>query len=149
MSIYAVIRMKGKFSLSPTARTTMESLNLNRLYSCTLVPGTDSYLGMLQAAKDSVAYGEVDEKAIVLLLSRRGLLRDGKRLSGAKKPEEIAKLAKEIASSGKPLSQHSILPIFFLSPPKGGFGGSRKMAAGNGGLLGKNSAIGQLIEQMA
>jgi large subunit ribosomal protein L30 len=149
MSIYAAIRMKGKFSLSPSAKTTLESLNLTRLYACTLVPGTDSYLGMLQSAKDSIAYGEVDEKAISILLSRRGLLRDGKKLSAAKKPEEIAKLAKEIAGSQKPLSQHSLLPMFFLSPPKGGFGASRKMAAGNGGLLGKNSGIGNLIEIMA
>lgn len=146
----AVIRMKGKFTVHPDVKRTLQCLALSRLYSCTIVPDNDSMRGMLQAAKDVVAYGEVDEQAIALLLSKRGKLRDGKKLSVAKKPEEIAKLAKEIAASGKTLSQHSIHPVFSLSPPRGGFG-SRKTQAqeAKDGVLGKNAHMSALISRMA
>jgi hypothetical protein len=76
------------------------------------------------------------------------MTRDAKKLSSVKKPEEMAKLAKEIAASGKPLSQHALLPLFFLAPPRGGFGGSKKSHAPFG-PLGKNAKIGELIARMA
>jgi ribosomal protein L30/L7E len=148
MSRIAVIRMKGKFSLSPTVKSTLETINLPRLYSCTLLAENDTTIGMLQACKDVVSFGAVDEQIVELLLTKRGLTRDGKKLSASKKPDEISKLAKEISTSEKSLSTHGILPIFFLAPPKGGMG-SKKFNVASGGVLGKNAAIGELISRMA
>ena len=147
MSRIAVIRMKGKFSLSPTVVSTLSNLRLDRLYACTILPGGDSAKGMLQACKDMVSFGEVDKETISILLQRRGKTADGKKLSAAKKPEEIAKLASEIASSEKKLLEHGIFPVFFLSPPKGGFG-TRKAHVPYG-PLGKNPGISELIARMA
>lgn len=144
----AVIRLKGKYAISPTVRSTLKSLSLTRLHTCTLLPANEGTLGMVRACKDAVSFGEVDEEAIGLLLSRRGTTRDGRKLSASMAPDGIARLAKEIAGSGKQLSSHSILPVFFLSPPRGGFGGSKKSHAPFG-PLGKNSAIGGLIARMA
>jgi len=144
----AVIRLKGKYALNPSVKETLKSLSLTRLYTCTLLPENEGALGMIRACKDAVSYGAVDEQAVEMLLSRRGMARDGKKLSATMKPEAIAKLAKEISASGKALSSHALLPIFFLAPPRGGFGGSKKSHAPFG-PLGKNAHIGELISNMA
>ena len=147
MSAIAIIRMKGKFTLSPRVNKTLEYLRLNRLYTCVLMQGSDSLNGMLQTCKDVVTYGALDEEALTLLLTKRGYTKNNKKISEGKKPEEIRKLAKEVAS-GKPLSELAIRSVFFLAPPKGGFG-ERKAAAGQGGVLGKNAKIGEIIALMA
>jgi len=145
----AIIRLKGKRGITPTVKATYVSLNLNRLHTCTLLPDTESFRGMVQACKDSVSFGQVDEQTIEMLLLRRGLTRDGKKLSVSKKPEEIAKLAKEISASDKSLSDHAILPFFFLAPPRGGFDGGSKKSPAPFGPLGKNVKIGELLASMA
>ncbi|MCX6771618.1 MAG: uL30 family ribosomal protein [Candidatus Micrarchaeota archaeon] len=145
----AVIRLKGKRGITPKVKATFVSLNLNRLHTCTLLPDTDGFRGMVQACKDSVSFGPVDEQAIEMLLIRRGLARDGKKLSATMSPEAIAKLAKEISSSGKSLSEHAILPFFFLAPPRGGFDGGSKKSPAPFGPLGRNAKIGGLLAKMA
>ena len=145
----AAIRLKGKRGITPGVKATFVSLSLNRLHTCALLPDTDGSRGMIQACKDSVSFGPVDGSTIEMLLLRRGLTRDGKKLSASKKPEEIAKLAKEIAASDKPLSEFSILPFFFLAPPRGGFDGGSKKAYAPTGPLGKNAKIGELLAKMA
>jgi large subunit ribosomal protein L30 len=144
----AVIRLKGKRGMAPWVSATLESLSLNRLYTCTLLPSSEGSRGMVQSCKDAVSFGEVDGQAIGLLLSKRGLLRDGRKLSLAKKPGEIEKLAGEIAKGEKTLSKHGILPVFFLSPPRGGFAGGKKSQPPFG-PLGRNPKIGALIAKMA
>lgn len=148
MSKFAVIRLKGLFSISPTIERTLESLRLTKLYSCAVVPMNPSTKGMLQVAKDVVAYGEVDEKALLLLLSKRGKSLDGKKLSASKKPAEMGKLASEIMASEKQLHEFGVQSLFSLSPPKGGFDGSRKSGTPYG-PLGKNKDISGLISKMA
>jgi len=145
----AVIRLKGKRGITPKVKATYVSLNLNRLHTCTLLPDTEGSRGMVQACKDSVSYGLVDEQTIEMLLLRRGLTRDGKKLSAGMKPEAISKLAKEIAASDKSLSDHAILPFFFLAPPRGGFDGGSKKSYAPYGPLGKNPKIGELLAKMA
>jgi len=145
----AVIRLKGKRGITPKVKATYVSLNLNRLHTCTLLPDTGGSRGMIQVCKDSVSFGPVDDSTIEMLLLKRGLTRDGKKLSASMKPEAIAKLAKEIAASGKSLSDHAILPFFFLAPPRGGFDGGSKKAHAPSGPLGKNPRIGALLASMA
>ncbi|VVC01885.1 50S ribosomal protein L30 [uncultured archaeon] len=143
----AIIRLKGKFSVAPRAKNTLINLRLDRLYSCTLLPEGETAKGMAQACKDSVSFGEASKESIALLLSRRGRTVGGKKISEASKPEEIEKLASEIASSPKKLEELGIFPVFFLSPPRGGFGERKSHAPF--GPLGKNPQINGLISRMA
>lgn len=147
MSRIAVVRLKGKFSVSPSVKLTLSSLRLKRLYACVLLPEGENAKGMLQACKDVVSFGEAGKETIALLLQKRGKTTDGKRLSSVKKPEEIEKLSAEIASSPKKLAELGVAPVFFLSPPRGGFG-SRK-AHVPFGPLGRNPEINELISRMA
>lgn len=139
----AVIRLHGKFSLSPDIRTTLSCLKLNRLYACALVPENPSTKGMLQSCKDVVSFGTVDEGTVAMLLERRGKGADGKRLTA----EKAGKIAKEFVSSGKKLEELGASSVFFLSPPKGGF--ARRKSASPFGPLGKNPEISELISKMA
>ena len=143
----AIIRLKGKFSVSPSVRSTLENLRLDRLYACTLLPEGVTAKGMLQACKDAVSFGEASKESISLLLEKRGKTTDGKKLSLAKKPEEIGKIATEVAASEKKLEEFGVSSVFFLSPPKGGFG-SRK-AHVPFGPVGRNPEINDLISRMA
>ena len=145
----ALIRLKGKRGITPKVKATYVSLNLNRLHTCTLLPDTVGSRGMIQVCKDSVSFGPVDEQTIEMLLLRRGLTRDGKKLSATMKPEAIAKLAKEISASDKSLADHAILPFFFLAPPRGGYEGGSKKTYAPSGPLGKNMQIGELLAKMA
>jgi large subunit ribosomal protein L30 len=147
MSKLAVVRLKGLFSTSPNIKKTLESLKLSRLYACTLVPMDPSYKGMLQEAKDVLSFGEISKETVALLLKKRGRTLDGKKLSEAMAPEDIEKLAEEIFSSGKKPQELGVQNVFFLSPPKGGFGKSRK-ASMPYGPLGKNDNISELIARM-
>ncbi len=143
----AVIRLKGKFSLSPKINSALSSLRLDMLYSCVLLPEGEAAKGMIHACKDVVSYGKVTKEDIETLLTRRGRTQDRKKLSLSKKPEEIKKLAAEIDSSDKKLSALGVYPVFFLSPPKGGFG--RRKANAPFGPLGKNAEMSNLIGRMA
>ena len=143
----AIIRLKGQFSISPTVKSTLSSLRLDRLYACTVVEDSDSEKGMLQACKDFVSYGPVEKESIALLIAKRGRTSDGRRLSGAKKPEEIKKVLDEFLA-GKKLAALGVSNVFYLSPPTGGFSGSRK-AHKPFGPLGKNEKIAELISKMA
>jgi len=142
----AAIRMKGKFSLNPNVKTALTSLKLDRLYACTLLPENEATKGMIHSCKDVVAYGQVEKETIALLLAKRGKTSDGKRLSIAMKPEQIKKVLEELLSGKKP-SDIGISPVFFLSPPAGGFG--KRKAHVPFGPLGKNPEIADLISRMA
>lgn len=139
----AVIRLHGKFSLSPDIRTTLSCLRLNRLYTCALVPENASTKGMLQSCKDVVSFGVVDENTVSMLLERRGRTSGGKRLTA----EQAGKIAKESLSSGKKLEEFGVSSVFFLSPPKGGF--TIRKSTAPFGPLGKNADISGLISKMA
>jgi ribosomal protein L30/L7E len=147
MAKLALIRLKGMFSLSPTVRSTLSSFRLDRLYSCTVVDDSDSTKGMIQSCKDFVSYGPVGKESIALLLAKRGKTTEGKKLSAAKKPEEIKKALDDFLA-GKKLSALGVSSVFYLAPPRGGFAGSR-MSQKPFGPLGKNEKIGELISRMA
>ncbi|MEM4554999.1 MAG: uL30 family ribosomal protein [Candidatus Anstonellaceae archaeon] len=141
MGILAVVRLKGKFSLSPKVKETFKSLNLPRLYCCTLVPDTPSFRGMLAACKDFVSFGKIEKEFAAEVLSKRGLKQDGTQIS-QKDAQEIALQL----DMGKSLSQLGVRPFVRLSPPKGGFG-SRKQPAPFG-PVGKNENISEIIGRM-
>jgi hypothetical protein len=100
---------------------------------------------MLFVCKDVVTFGDVSKDTIFLLLLKRGKTIDGKPLSEVKSPEEISSIASQVAE-GKKLSDFGISPVFFLSPPKGGFD-SKKLSYPLG-QAGKNPEIESLIARM-
>ena len=71
--MYAVIRIRGTIGARREIRDTLKMLNLLRINSCTIIPETPSYKGMLQKVKDYVTWGEASDETLALLLKRNGV----------------------------------------------------------------------------
>jgi large subunit ribosomal protein L30 len=145
--LIAVIRLRGTVGIKPNAKRTMESLNLNRKFSCVILPDTDINTGMLQAAHDYIAFGKInDESLLKLLIEKRG-----KTIMGHKKLEgNDLDAAFESLRSGTGVPT-GVRKVFHLHPPTKGFKGRGiKTARTQKGNLGRwaDGAIEELLRRM-
>jgi large subunit ribosomal protein L30 len=151
---FTVIRLRGKRGVRKKVEDTLKMLRLNRVNHASLVPGTSSFLGMLQFVKDYVTWGEVNEETTALLLKKRGFIVGNKKLSDQLVKEKLGynsidDLAKELNSSKIVLSRLPLLkPVFRLSPPSKGFKGSKHMPYPEGSLGYRGEAINDLLKRM-
>jgi large subunit ribosomal protein L30 len=149
-----VVRIRGTINVRGDVKDTLAMLRLHKPNHATLIPATPTYLGMLQKAKDYIAWGEASKETIAKLLRFKGRLIGGKRLT----EENLKKLGfkgfnhlAEALYSGKiRLKDISELkPVFRLHPPSGGFKRPVKKAFSEGGELGyRGEEINGLIEKM-
>jgi len=63
----AVVLVRGRVGTSYKVKTTLDSLKLFRKNNCVVIPKTSAYLGMLQAVKSYITWGEVDTEMLKLL----------------------------------------------------------------------------------
>jgi large subunit ribosomal protein L30 len=145
MAMLAIIRVRGNFGVKPAPKKTLRTLGLFTVNSCRLITDSPSTKGMIEVIKDYATWGEVSEKMVLALLTKRGYVGSFK-LSSKKKPEEIAKLAKE-AMSGKKFADLGIPCNFGLTPPQKGYqrGTKQRLPAGE---LGPRKDIEQLLSRM-
>ncbi len=153
MGVLLVLRVRGQVNARRTARETLARLNLRRRHNATLVPDTPEYLGMLRAVKDYVAWCPATKDVILELLRRRGrtpgwrpLTEDLVRQHGFSGFEELA----EALASGRVRLQDLdwMKPYFALQPPRGGFKRTVKRGASEGGVLGSNEGLIELVSRM-
>ena len=151
---FAVVRVRGVSDIKHQINETMDMLHLTRNCHATLVDNRPAYLGMLQKARNYVAYGEVSKETLIHLLSKRGRLVGDKKLTdeyaekvGKKSLDELAEalLKGELEFQKLP----GVKPIFRLHPPSKGFKGKVKQSYAAGGVTGyQGEAINKLLEQM-
>jgi large subunit ribosomal protein L30 len=139
MARIAIVRMRGNFGISPDVEKTLESLRLVKNNFCALVPDDPSHKGMVGMCKDFVAWGEVKEATVAKLLLSRG--KSAKKLD-AKSASETAKQF----FAGKSLKELGIEPVFRLSPPRKGYGGTKAQQPYGG--LGKREDMDELLLRM-
>ncbi len=150
----AVVRIRGISDINKEINDTMRMLHLTRKCHATLVDSRPSYLGMLRRTQNYVAWGEISEGIILLLLKKRGRLMGDKKLTddyaqkvGKKSLDELAKALHK--GEIKFLDLPSIKPVFRLHPPRKGFQGKTKRSYASGGVAGyQGEAISGLLEQM-
>ncbi|MEM3507098.1 MAG: 50S ribosomal protein L30 [Candidatus Bathyarchaeia archaeon] len=152
-----IVRIRGTAGVPEDIEYTLNSLRLYKKYNATIFYEKPEIEGMLIKAKDMITWGEVNEKTIELLLTKRGKLSNGKKLTDEFVKEKfglssIKDLAKAIVSFEIPLNklwEVGIKKVFKLHPPKGGFKYSIKRQYKNYGELGyRGEAINKLIERM-
>ena len=155
MPLFAVVRIKGTVNVRHDMRITMDLLNIRRKFWASVVPGTDSYMGMLEKVKDFVTYGEVDRETLKLLISKRGETRRGEKITDEiiKKNTNYSGLDEFvdvlISEKAKLNDFDWMKPYFRLTPPKGGFKKSTKRPFSDGGELGyRGSNINDLLRRM-
>ncbi len=152
--MYAILRVRGEVGVRRDIRRALELLRLHRVNHLALVPQSSMHKKMIEKVKDYVTYGEIDEKTLVQLLSKRA------RLHGNKLPDsEFMKnnrikgfegIAKSILSGEKKLADFGIKPVLRLRPPRKGFerAGIKKPYAAGGALGYRGAEIGEIIARM-
>ena len=149
-----VVRMRGTVNVPYWALTTLKSLHLNTRFSATLVPETSNYIGMLRKINQWVAWSKADSDTIKILIEKRGKKKDSELQSVKEKKTKseykgIDELVTIIASDKIKFSeQNNVKPWFTLNPPKGGFKKSTKKQFSDGGILGNNKELVEIVKRM-
>jgi len=150
-----VVRMRGTINVPYWAVNTLNSLHLNKKFSATLVPETSNYLGMLRKISHWVAWSKADPEIIKTLIEKRGKEKNPKLDSfkkGSKSAENykgIDELVNVIVNDEIKFSdQNNIKPWFSLNPPKGGFKKKTKRQFSDGGVLGNNKDLLEIVKKM-
>lgn len=150
---YLVVRMSGQINVPHWAKTTLALLKLDKKFRATIIPAKDNTLGMLDRVKHYISWQEVNLDIAKELFNKKG------RKEGYKKItiDDVTKLGfktiDDLASSvteGK-ISMNKIKPIkpwFALAPPKRGFKRSTRKTYGEGGVLGLNKELVELVRSM-
>ena len=149
-----VVRMRGTVNVPFWALTTLKNLYLNKRFSATLVPETSDYMGMLRKINQWVAWSKADTEIVKTLIEKRGKKKTPKldsKKEGESKDEYkgIDELVNVIVNNKIKFSdQNSIKPWFSLNPPKGGFKRKSKKQFSDGGILGNNKELLEIVKRM-
>lgn len=68
----AAVRIRGDIDVSHKASRTMDNLKLRKKNQCVVYEDSDAVRGMMNAVKDYIAYGELDDETLEKLEERRG-----------------------------------------------------------------------------
>jgi len=150
--MYAIVRIRGGVRTRPEINDTLDLLHMNRVNHCVVVKEDPHYRGMIQKVKDYVAWGQIDEDTLALLLEKRGRLSGNRRLTEALIKEKTAyssirDFAKAVNSGSASLKDLGIKPVFRLHPARKGLKSTKRTTA-QGGVLGFHESIGDLITKM-
>lgn len=151
---FLVVRMRGTVNVPFWALTTLKNLYLNKKFSATLVPENSDYLGMLRKINQWVAWSKADSEIVKTLIEKRGKKKtpklDTQKESGRKDEYKgIDELVDVIVNDKIKFSdQNSIKPWFSLNPPKGGFKRKSKKQFSDGGILGNNKDLLEIVKRM-
>ena len=150
-----VVRLRGTVNVPYWAVTTLKNLYLNKRFSATLVPETSDYLGMLRKISPWVAWSKADREIVKTLIENRAknknLESDSVRKTGKSKEDykDIDELVDVLVNDKIKFSeQNNVKPWFSLNPPKGGFKRSTKRQFSDGGTLGNNKDLLEIVKKM-
>jgi large subunit ribosomal protein L30 len=150
-----VVNLRGTVNLRAPVRRTLEQLHVARRFNSTIVPDTREYRGMLYAAKDHVAWCKADASVVEKILNSRAEKTTGNRpprwssSTAAETGNSFTELSEQIALGKVRLDGSQGFKAFFrLHPPRGGFNRSTRRPYNQGGVLGSNVDLPELIQKM-
>lgn len=151
----ALIRICGKSGIKKPIKDTLKMLRLYKKFSCTVIPGTKPYIGMIQKLDNYITWGEINLETLKALLEKRGRLPGKKPLTEFYIKEKInstfEQFARDVFDFKKEITDIPGLKSFFkLTPPKFGFERKgTKMPFSLGGTCGyRKDKINELIKRM-
>ncbi len=138
--MFAVIRIRGNVNLRAEIRDTFKMLRLSRVNHCVLIREDNPSLeGMIKKVKDWVTWGEISDKTLKDMVTKRGRL-PGDKVIPSKDVDSVTEKIKKNGESG-------IKPVFRLSPPIKGHK-PIKHPFPRGALGYRKDKINELIERM-
>ncbi len=141
--MFAVVRVRGPVNVSGKIEDTLGMLRLHKVNHCVFLQDTPNNKGMIQKAKDYIAYGTVDVESLTEVLSKRGRLEGDARLTDEYVKENsefasIASFAEALVNDDAKITDVPLLkPVFRLHPPRKGHAGIKRTAQ-QGGVLGNH-----------
>jgi large subunit ribosomal protein L30 len=150
--MYAIVRIRGGVNTRPEIIDTLDLLHINRVNHCVVVKEDPHYRGMIQKVKDYVAWGNIDDATLALLLEKRGRLAGNRRLTDKFVKEKTAfgsikEFAKAVNAGSTSLKDLGVKPVFRLHPARKGLRSTKKTVP-QGGVLGFHDSIKDLITKM-
>ncbi|MGA8405276.1 MAG: 50S ribosomal protein L30 [Nitrososphaeraceae archaeon] len=147
-----VVRIRGTVNIPYWADLTLRNLNLEKKFSATLVPDSPAYLGMLRKIAGMIAWSKADSTIVKELFLKKARRTGSIPISDSDVPNDfgnIEGLVTAIVEDKVKISElKNIKPFFRLNPPKGGFRRKTKKAYSDGGILGKNKELPELVRRM-
>lgn len=101
----AAIKVRGNVDVPKPIKDTMTNLGLKNRNQIRLYEDTESIRGMLNKAKDYIAYGEVSEETVEKLEERYGNAEVGETIS-ARPPSKGFKNTRKNVNQGGSLGKH-------------------------------------------
>jgi len=152
MKRLAAVRIRGEVGVRATIRDTLDMLKLFNVGNCILVDDRDSYVGMLQKAKDYITYGEIDSETLNKLVLKWGRLPGNGRIDEDLIKEKtdlpVDEFIESVLNFEHELSEIGIKDVFKLHPPRGGYKDTKR-GFGQGGSLGyRGEEINALLKRM-
>lgn len=149
-----VVNVHGLINTPRAVRATLVQLGIGKRFSATVVDDGPVSRGAVVACKDYVTWGPVEAEFLASLLQARGRVSKSRALDekglgeiGFKTHAELA--AKIMSDDVDRLSAVTGLkPFFSLSPPRGGFKRPLRRQFREGGVLGENPQLPDLVRRM-
>ncbi len=101
----AAVKVRGNVDVPQPVKDTMTNLGLKNRNEIRLYEDTESVRGMLNKAKDYIAYGEISEESVELLEERYDGVEVGNTIS-AKPPRKGFKNTRRNVNQGGSLGNH-------------------------------------------
>ena len=148
----AAIRVRGTTGVKREIADTMKMLRLNQINHAVILDENPSNQGMLQKAKDYITWGEIKEDTLTDVISKRGRLPGGSKLTEENIKENTSHSSIEDITKalfkGEKLDEMGIKPIFRLHPPRKGYKNIKKAYNEDGTLGYRGEDINNLIKKM-
>ena len=152
--MYAVVRLRGGVKTRQDIRDTLAMLHLDRINHCVILPETPNYEGMIQKAKDYIAWGTVNPETVAQMLRNRGKIEGRKALteeylSKNTKFKSFDELAKAICEGKVSVTEvPKLKPVFRLHPARKGLRGTKRAFIEGGDLGFHGTEINSLLNRM-
>ena len=153
MGLLLAVQLRGTVNVPEPAGRTLRELRLGTRFRASLLPDTPSHRGMLSRVRNYVAWTPVGSELLRKLLATRARKANGQPLQnvdlGPLGFRDLDHFVEALMSEKVRYTQvPGLKPSFALSPPRGGFKRSTRLAARAGGVLGENPSLGPLVERM-
>jgi large subunit ribosomal protein L30 len=151
----AIVQIRGVVRTPQKIKDTLTMLKLVKRNSCVIVDANSSFNGMIEAVKDYVTWGEIDESTLLELINKRGRIMGNKPLTNEYLKEKTGMTSpafvKDLLIGKKKIKDvPGMKPFFRLKPPTKGYErGGVKTPFSMGGALGyRKDHINNLIKRM-
>jgi large subunit ribosomal protein L30 len=150
-----VVNLHGLINVPRGTRETLIQLGIGKRFAATVVGDDPVSKGSVHLCKDYVAWAPLDSELLTSLLESRGRVSNSKTLDdeqlkalGFKTYADLAQSILTGETSSTLSSVKGLKPFFGLSPPSGGFRRSSRRQFREGGILGENPMLAEIVRRM-